>query len=255
MRRRFPTLTAISTEPRGRAWASTKTCLIRAGVEEADVVAAVTQSDNSNLMVVEVARRIFHVPHVIARLYNPARERAYMQLGSTTYAARRLWPKRCFPNPVGTRQPSRHVRRFRNPALFARPFQHRQKPGEGVRTRAQPRHSHRAFDAATEAQAPFPRATACFTMATAFWRACVTTCWARFPNTCRWACKARARAPVGAGVSSTGGTMYIVIMGGGKVGNYLADVLLKQHHEVAVLRKRTGRRPTVYPWSCRASIE
>lgn len=55
--------------------------LIRAGVEEADVVAAVTQSDNSNLMVVEVARRIFHVPQVIARLYNPARERAYMQLG------------------------------------------------------------------------------------------------------------------------------------------------------------------------------
>ena len=41
-----------------------------------------TQSDNSNLMVIEVARRIFHVPHVIARLYNPAaRERAYMQLG------------------------------------------------------------------------------------------------------------------------------------------------------------------------------
>lgn len=29
--------------------------------------------------------------------------------------------------------------------------------------------------------------------------------------------------------------MYIVIMGGGKVGIYLADVLLKQHHEVAVL--------------------
>ena len=55
--------------------------LVRAGVEEADVVAAVTQSDNSNLMVIEVARRIFHVPHVIARLYKPARERAYMQLG------------------------------------------------------------------------------------------------------------------------------------------------------------------------------
>ena len=29
--------------------------------------------------------------------------------------------------------------------------------------------------------------------------------------------------------------MYIVIMGGGKVGSYLADVLLNQHHEVAVL--------------------
>jgi trk system potassium uptake protein TrkA len=55
--------------------------LIQAGIRECDVVAAVTQSDNTNLMVVEVARRIFKVPHVVARLYNPNRERAYMQLG------------------------------------------------------------------------------------------------------------------------------------------------------------------------------
>lgn len=55
--------------------------LRRAGVEEADCVAAVTQSDNTNLMVAEVARRIFQVPQVITRLYNPQRERAYMQLG------------------------------------------------------------------------------------------------------------------------------------------------------------------------------
>lgn len=55
--------------------------LIRAGAEECDCVAAVTQSDNSNLMVAEVARRIFGVPQVITRLYNPARESAYMQLG------------------------------------------------------------------------------------------------------------------------------------------------------------------------------
>lgn len=55
--------------------------LIKAGVEEADVVAAVTQLDNANLMVAEVAARLFGVPHVIARLYNPDHERAYMQLG------------------------------------------------------------------------------------------------------------------------------------------------------------------------------
>ena len=55
--------------------------LIKAGVEEADVVAAVTQLDNANLMVAEVASRLFDVPHVIARLYNPDHERAYMQLG------------------------------------------------------------------------------------------------------------------------------------------------------------------------------
>lgn len=55
--------------------------LIKAGIEECDVLAAVTQFDNANLMMAEVANRIFDVPHVIARLYNPDHERAYMQLG------------------------------------------------------------------------------------------------------------------------------------------------------------------------------
>ena len=55
--------------------------LIRAGVEECDVLAAVTQYDNANLMCAEVANRIFDVPHVIARLYNPDHARAYSQLG------------------------------------------------------------------------------------------------------------------------------------------------------------------------------
>ena len=55
--------------------------LTKGGIEECDVVAAVTQFDNTNLMVAEVAGRLFDVPHVIARLYNPDHERAYMQLG------------------------------------------------------------------------------------------------------------------------------------------------------------------------------
>lgn len=55
--------------------------LVRAGVEECDVLAAVTQFDNANLMCTEVASRLYGVPHVIARLYNSDHERAYMQLG------------------------------------------------------------------------------------------------------------------------------------------------------------------------------
>lgn len=55
--------------------------LERAGVADADVVAATTQQDNTNLMITEVAARLYHVPHVIARLSNPNSERAYMQLG------------------------------------------------------------------------------------------------------------------------------------------------------------------------------
>lgn len=55
--------------------------LRKAGVKDCDVVAAVTQSDNTNLMIAEVAERLFGVKHVIARLFNPDHERAYMQLG------------------------------------------------------------------------------------------------------------------------------------------------------------------------------
>ncbi len=55
--------------------------LDKAGIAECDVLAAVTQHDNANLMCAEVASRLFDVKHVIARLYNPERENAYSQLG------------------------------------------------------------------------------------------------------------------------------------------------------------------------------
>lgn len=72
--------------------------LIKAGIEDCDVVAAVTQSDNANLMVTEVASRLYGVPHVISRLYNHAHERAYMQLGidyvcGTTLVAEEVFSK------------------------------------------------------------------------------------------------------------------------------------------------------------------
>lgn len=54
--------------------------LEQAGIREADAFAAVTNLDNTNLMACEVARKIFGVRHVVARLYNPVRERTYQQL-------------------------------------------------------------------------------------------------------------------------------------------------------------------------------
>jgi trk system potassium uptake protein TrkA len=47
----------------------------------ADAFAAVTNFDNTNLMAAEVASKLFGVKHVVARLYNPDRERTYQQLG------------------------------------------------------------------------------------------------------------------------------------------------------------------------------
>ena len=72
--------------------------LTKAGIEDCDVVAAVTESDNANLMVTEVASRLYNVPHVIARLYNHEHERAYMQLGidyvcGTTLVAEEVFSK------------------------------------------------------------------------------------------------------------------------------------------------------------------
>jgi trk system potassium uptake protein TrkA len=64
----------------------------------ADALAAVTDLDNTNLMTAEVARKLFDVKHVVARLYNPDRERTYQQLGldhvsGTSMVARSLLEK------------------------------------------------------------------------------------------------------------------------------------------------------------------
>lgn len=55
--------------------------LITAGIRECDAFAAVTSSDNINLMASEVARHLYDVPHVITRLVNPSRLDVYHQLG------------------------------------------------------------------------------------------------------------------------------------------------------------------------------
>ena len=72
--------------------------LTDAGIEECDVLIAATDLDNTNLMISEVGRRLYGVPHVLARLYNPDRESAYMQLGldyvcGTTLVAEEIYSK------------------------------------------------------------------------------------------------------------------------------------------------------------------
>jgi len=53
------------------------TVLKEAKIEEADVFIATTRDDNVNLMVSQVAKKIFHVPKVMARVFEPKRERIY----------------------------------------------------------------------------------------------------------------------------------------------------------------------------------
>ncbi|MCM8830760.1 MAG: TrkA family potassium uptake protein [Candidatus Omnitrophica bacterium] len=52
-----------------------------AGIEKTDAFCAVTNSDNTNLVAAQVAKKIFKVPKVIARVYNPNRANIYRALG------------------------------------------------------------------------------------------------------------------------------------------------------------------------------
>ena len=64
-----------------------RTSLERAGIETADALAAVTSSDNVNAIVARIARDIFHVNHVVARIYNPRRAPIYEKLNLQTVSS------------------------------------------------------------------------------------------------------------------------------------------------------------------------
>lgn len=69
--------------------------LSRAGIETADGLAAVTNSDAINVVVARIAREKYHVPHVVARNYDPTLRILYEDLGlqvisSTSWEAQRV---------------------------------------------------------------------------------------------------------------------------------------------------------------------
>jgi len=55
--------------------------LKQAGIEKADAFCAVTNGDNTNLICAQVAKKIFKVPKVFARVYDPQRAHIFAALG------------------------------------------------------------------------------------------------------------------------------------------------------------------------------
>ncbi|MCM8774037.1 MAG: TrkA family potassium uptake protein [Candidatus Omnitrophica bacterium] len=55
--------------------------LQQAGIENADAFCALTNIDNTNLLAAQVAKKIFNVPRVIARVYDPERAELYANMG------------------------------------------------------------------------------------------------------------------------------------------------------------------------------
>jgi trk system potassium uptake protein TrkA len=60
--------------------------LTEAGIQEAGALAAVTNGDNSNIVVARVAKELFEVERVVARIYDPRRAAVYERLGVSTVA-------------------------------------------------------------------------------------------------------------------------------------------------------------------------
>ena len=55
--------------------------LLKAGIEQADGLTAVTASDEVNVVAARIARQVFRVPKVVARIYDPHKAEIYRRLG------------------------------------------------------------------------------------------------------------------------------------------------------------------------------
>ncbi len=64
-----------------------KNVLLEAEVETAEGFIAASSSDNANIVAARIARNIFRVPRVVARLYDPVRAEVYQRLGLTTISS------------------------------------------------------------------------------------------------------------------------------------------------------------------------
>jgi trk system potassium uptake protein TrkA len=58
--------------------------LIEAGIEKADALAAVTTRDEVNLVAARMAKTVYKVPSVAARVYEPQKAKIYRRLGIQT---------------------------------------------------------------------------------------------------------------------------------------------------------------------------
>jgi len=61
--------------------------LLEAGIAQADAFAATSSSDNANIVAARIARNVFKVPRVVARLYDPGRAEIYRRLGLVTISS------------------------------------------------------------------------------------------------------------------------------------------------------------------------
>lgn len=82
------------------------TVLKEAKTAQADLLIAATREDNLNVMVAQIAQKIFHVPRVMARVFDPRTEEIYRAMGiktvnPTSLAGHELMKSMSNPQPAG----------------------------------------------------------------------------------------------------------------------------------------------------------
>lgn len=80
--------------------------LLKAKIDRTDALAAFTSSDESNAVIARIAREIYHVPKVVARLFDREKAEIYRRLGvqtlsSTTWGIKRAADLLCY-SPLHT---------------------------------------------------------------------------------------------------------------------------------------------------------
>ena len=214
--------------------------LLEAGIERAGALAAVTNGDNSNIVVARVAREAFQVERVVARIYDQRRAAIYERLGIPTVATVQ-WTiervlRRILPDTAGVEwiDPSR-------PGV----------PGRADRPRRLGRPSHRR---ASRSPGVVPRRRRCPAWARA--RSRRPALLAQEGDVV-WVAVAgdahrRVRQPPGRRPGQGRPLMRVVMVGGGNVGTYIATELHAGGHEVLIVEDRPqpgrpGRWPTASP--------
>ena len=88
--------------------------LEEAGIKDADAFVAVSSGDNSNIVSARVALENYHVPKVVARIYDPRRADIYERLNiptvATTTLGREADPADAVPRPAGDPRDARRRR-------------------------------------------------------------------------------------------------------------------------------------------------
>jgi len=70
--------------------------LLEAGIETAEGFVAASSSDNANIVAARIARNLYHVPRVVARMYDPRHAEIYRQLGLMTISGTQLGVSRMY---------------------------------------------------------------------------------------------------------------------------------------------------------------